>query len=176
MYMRARDAAACVQYMRVDALAQVQGRRPTTAPVDPRPEKNPRPPVGIGSDTRQKGSSGRGRVVRPAVLIRAPARGGIVRRSREPPHARLNDLGSVLGQRGEHHSVAAAAHRLWSELERLWSAWWAGILSASGVLNQRPVSAVSASSLNAVRAAQMLKAACIVRPRTPQRAAVIHSR
>ena len=59
MCIRALVAAACVQYMRVDALAQVQGKRPTKAPVTPRPEKNPRPPVGIGSDTRLKGSSGR---------------------------------------------------------------------------------------------------------------------
>ena len=59
VHTRARCRGMRTIYVRVDALAQVQGNRPTKAPVTPRPEKNPRPPVGIGSDTRQKGSSGR---------------------------------------------------------------------------------------------------------------------
>ena len=130
MCIRAPDAAACVQYMRVDALAQVQGRRPTTAPADPRPEKNPRPPVGIGSDTRQKGSSGRGRVVRPAVLIRAPARGGAVWRSREPPRARLNDLGSSWGTEASTFRSRSPGYRLGTSWRAVWPAGRAGILSA----------------------------------------------
>ena len=112
MCIRALDAAACVQYMRVDALAQVQGTRPTKAPVTPRPEKIHARPSASDRIPGRKDRVAEGRVVRPTVLIRAPARGGIVRRSREPPHARLNDLGTFLGHRGEHRSVAAAAHRL----------------------------------------------------------------
>ena len=68
-------------------------------------------------------------MVRPAVLIRAPARGGAVRRLGKAQHARLTDLGAILGHRGEHHLVAAATHRLYRELARLWSAWWAVVIT-----------------------------------------------
>ena len=36
-------------------------------------------------------------MVRPAALIRAPARGGAVRRLGKAQHARLTDLGAILG-------------------------------------------------------------------------------
>ena len=113
MCIRALVAAACVQYMCVSMLwlkSKATGqRRPRSRrgqrKIHARPSASDRIPG-------RKDRVAEGRVVRPTVLIRAPARGGIVRRSREPPHARLNDLGSILGHRGEHHSVAAAAHRL----------------------------------------------------------------
>ena len=75
-------------------------------------------PVGIGSDTKQKESGGRGRVVRPAALIRAPARGGAVWRSREPPRARLNDLGSSWGTEASTFRSRSPGYRLESELAR----------------------------------------------------------
>ena len=68
-------------------------------------------------------------MVRPAALNRAPARGGAVRRLGKAQHARLTDLGAILGHRGEHHLVAAATHRLYRELARLWSAWWAVVIT-----------------------------------------------
>ena len=87
-------------------------------------------PVGIGSDTRQKGSGGRGRVVRPAALIRAPARGGAVWRSREPPRARLNDLGSSWGTEASTFRSRSPGYRLEASWRAVWPAGRAGVLSA----------------------------------------------
>ena len=57
-------------------------------------------------------------MARLATLNRAPARGGAAGRLGKAQHARLTDLGAILGHRGEHHLVVSAAHRLSGELAR----------------------------------------------------------